>query len=748
MARLSPVNCMKSVLSLVLLAALAACGGSDSTSAPATAAPDELREPLVLSSKGGLLDVLMVAQAAPVSNFSPYKTTGWVYVICPRPQDGSNRCPAIGGDPNYYGGTRLQVNPGDTLKIRLVNALPSASGAKHALEDGQGFLSLNPTNLHVHGMLVPPRVADAGDSSWGDNVFVLNFNSANGKAGPADTHMHGTVQYDTVDYTYAIPKNHPSGVFWFHPHVHGISLNQISAGLAGIITVGQVSDYLCTRDYCEDFQHAVPQRHMILKDAQILQDGTLKDQIDPNFCQASDPNAPASAPDKGSCAGTDTSGSGGSNYVGGRWFFTINGQRNPAVTVGAPAGQIWRIVNTSASATYDVNLWEPDENRQMLMRVISIDGVSIDTGAATSASQLVDQAGNKFDPVPCQAGVSGLSAGMCTTHLHLMPSSRAEIWVSYRNASGMPQIPPDGARAVLRSAGYQTGPAGDNWPAVDLARVSFVPGSVIGSISARAQGRMLRYPARLTEELRHANEQIQADPDCAALAPGHKRRIFFNVPAGNPNGFGLGYEEIDQNGVPVPGTFVDVHPFDPSAPTVCLPLASGNAPAVERWELVNLAGEDHNFHIHQVHFSVLSAAEVASTALPDKIGAHAVMMDNLPLAHADGTCNTVDDWRNGVCTAHVATVEIPFAIAGDFVYHCHILEHEDGGMMAVIRVRPFLATQQMSAIDRIANALGIRQATRSASILAPPPAEICRSRKARGTVPGSGFLSAAIKPRQ
>jgi FtsP/CotA-like multicopper oxidase with cupredoxin domain len=27
-------------------------------------------------------------------------------------------------------------------------------------------------------------------------------------------------------------------------------------------------------------------------------------------------------------------------------------------------------------------------------------------------------------------------------------------------------------------------------------------------------------------------------------------------------------------------------------------------------------------------------------------------------------------------------------IAGDFVYHCHILGHEDHGMMAIIRVKP------------------------------------------------------------
>jgi FtsP/CotA-like multicopper oxidase with cupredoxin domain len=29
---------------------------------------------------------------------------------------------------------------------------------------------------------------------------------------------------------------------------------------------------------------------------------------------------------------------------------------------------------------------------------------------------------------------------------------------------------------------------------------------------------------------------------------------------------------------------------------------------------------------------------------------------------------------------------VPFSQIGDFVFHCHILEHEDGGMMARIRV--------------------------------------------------------------
>jgi L-ascorbate oxidase len=103
---------------------------------------------------------------------------------------------------------------------------------------------------------------------------------------------------------------------------------------------------------------------------------------------------------------------------------------------------------------------------------------------------------------------------------------------------------------------------------------------------------------------------------------------------------------------------------------------------------VNLAGEDHNFHMHQVRFRVVSAAELAQTNVPHQIFGQGVLMDSVPLTQADGVCASVDDWRNGACKAHRVTVDIPFAIAGDFVYHCHILEYEDGGMMARIRVRP------------------------------------------------------------
>jgi L-ascorbate oxidase len=44
--------------------------------------------------------------------------------------------------------------------------------------------------------------------------------------------------------------------------------------------------------------------------------------------------------------------------------------------------------------------------------------------------------------------------------------------------------------------------------------------------------------------------------------------------------------------------------------------------------------------------------------------------------------------RDGHCGSAPLVLDIPFSQLGEFVYHCHILEHEDGGMMAKIQVVP------------------------------------------------------------
>ncbi|MCU1294096.1 MAG: copper oxidase, partial [Bryobacterales bacterium] len=150
--------------------------------------------------------------------------------------------------------------------------------------------------------------------------------------------------------------------------------------------------------------------------------------------------------------------------------------------------------------------------------------------------------------------------------------------------------------------------------------------------------------------------------------------------------------EVDQNGIVYGPATTDLTRFDPANPPLCVPLGRYNSPAIEHWQLINVATENHNFHIHQTKFRVVSKDELAGTVTPKGI-----LLDNVPLPVASGSCgsdpvvgtgNAIADWRLGLCQATPVTVEIPFAIAGDFVYHCHILEHEDGGMMARIHVQP------------------------------------------------------------
>ena len=528
-------------------------------------------EPPVFASENGVLDLLMIAKAKTATSISyiapggaTLHPTAWVYEICPRAAAlAGNECPASSVTVARYGGVRLALQPGDKLKIRLVNRLPKLAPLKvtHSVDPGGANLPLNLTNIHTHGMIVPARAPTLSDPTFGDDVFVEIYNSANGTPVPQKTHQHGSVVRDFVDYRIDVPANHPSGAFWFHPHIHGIALDQVSGGLSGIISVGRAGDYASG-----DLFHArFPEeqvRHLILKDMQVLPGGTMQFrngpapvavgevqyQEDPTFCA----QFPASAgePRQGSCPGNDNSSSGGNNYTGGSWFFTVSGQAYPTIRMTEPDGELWRLTNASGSASYDLQLVDDASAKPMIMQLVSVDGVSIDVPPATALGTMMEMGGARFKVVACppQPSLALHSAPVCISEFAMMPSSRAEVWVTYRNAAGHIVPPPSGATATFKTIGLSTGPAGDSWPAVDLAKVAF----------------------------------DQAGPH-------------------------------------------------------------------------NLA----NF-----------ALDIAGDALA-----------------VNGYC-TMEQWHGGQCSSVPQVVEIPFSQLGEFVYHCHILEHEDGGMMAKIRVVP------------------------------------------------------------
>ena len=668
------------------------------------------QDPPVFSSANGQLSLLMVAAEHPqpgLKDSSGRDLSGvkfWTYQVCalpnPAPTTGVPSCPAGTGQTSL-GGVRLALTQGDTLRIRLVNTLPPVTQAQVAHVADYPPLKFNPTNLHTHGLIVDPHNAmDSKTDPYGDYVLLELPPVGVEYTSPVP---HGTVinnGNDYVDYLYNIEPTHPSGLFWFHPHLHGISLNQVSAGMAGIITVGTPVDY-CDDAACISAVQKSTVRHLTLKDTQILANGTLQTQEDPTFCGPPITNAHANPPN-GSCTqATPTSG--------GTWIHTVSGQVYPSLDIG-PNGDVWEVTNASGSRSYALSVGDPTSLTlaPVPLQILAIDGVTINAKAAATQPEIATLVANTLTVVPCP-GASSFPSGepICATTIRMMPSSRVAARV-VRFDSG---TAPLGLR--LYTALYGTGPlgvAGDQWPAIGLASVTFeprdptAPAAVatknVTATTVAATGQ-LQAPSAVrmpdTTTLTTASSAVTATasatsnavalttlpPPCPALPSGGWRRIKFGYPTATT--FGIGTEVVDGSGKTVSST--PIAPFNPSQISVCVPVPSSGQ-EYEVWELQNYTPEDHNFHIHQTRFFVASGGVLPGYTIPQLLNGDLVLHDNVPMTRAAAPAGCDGVVGSKLCTPNSTFVVIPFREIGDFVFHCHILEHEDGGMMARIRVQP------------------------------------------------------------
>ena len=692
---------------------------------PAAAAT--LLEPPVFASTNGTLSVLMIAAQRTGVALGPVTTTVWTYEVCMLPAPGATACPA-GTSQSGLIGVRLALQPGDTLRIRLVNNLPVNPNADHIADNC--YLVNNPTNLHTHGLIVEPHRAVGPTDTYGDYVFLEIDNPANttvlpGCAPGSHVHPGSDLAQGAVNYLDYIETTHPSGLFWFHPHLHGLSLNQVSAGLSGVITVGSPADE-CGDSACQAAVLQSNVRHLVLRDEQVLSSGVLMTQEDPVFCLG----APAT-PRQGFCPGQNqdaTNANSTSDYTGGAWLHTVNGQVYPTINVGA-SGDLWRIVNASATNSYALSLVDTVSNQPLPLQLISVDGVTINANPGVSPAQVQALLAGRATLMACPGVMFPLSSQpVCATSIRMMPSARVQVRVLRFDSGPLPST------AVFRTAQFDTGVGdlGDHWPAVDLAAVTLAPRNpaapaalALGTAASKAllsSGQLaspavLQVPGKATllpavmaaaaVQAPPSGPAIQtgltqastiaitpaiavgsvASPNCTTLAAGHHRKILYGYPTATT--FGLGYVEVDQNGHDIEATRIPVQAFDPVNPMVCVPLPGGNT-ANEVWELVNLTPEDHNFHIHQTRFYLLAGGTAPGTTIPPVVNGSLVLLDNVPVpqptsnpAACDGTLGPV---QSGACRAISTYLVIPFREIGDFVFHCHILEHEDGGMMARIRV--------------------------------------------------------------
>ncbi len=117
--------------------------------------------------------------------------------------------------------------------------------------------------------------------------------------------------------------------------------------------------------------------------------------------------------------------------------------------------------------------------------------------------------------------------------------------------------------------------------------------------------------------------------------------------------------------------------FDPNAP----PAIVATQGTVEEWTVENRTPENHDFHIHQIHFLVESQDNFEINGSQQEPAVTGQDLDTVQVPFWDE--NPTHPYPSVKLRLDFRGPDI-----GDFVFHCHVLSHEDAGMMAIIRVQP------------------------------------------------------------
>ncbi len=479
---------------------------------PALAAADALAAGAPLSGlrtlanesrEAGVFRATLIAQPAAHALLAGQPaTTFWQYDANAANNDG----PVIG--------PLIDVREGDRVEIRLINRLAQ------------------PTTIHWHGLPVP----------------------ADQDGNPANPILPGAEHI----YRFTLP-NGSAGTYWYHPHPHMHTAEQVFRGLAGPIIVRAAADPLA----------AWPERHLFVTDLKLFADGTI---------------AANSMMD----------------WMNGRegQFVLVNGAREPRIDI--VRDERWRV-------------WNGCNARYLLL--------AFDDGRA-------------FAQVGTDGGLLGTPREGVTSLL-LAPGERAELIVrAGQGASAARLLAAQYDRRKMAMTHGSLPPT----PTATLAQVQFAPRSDGESVN-KALPAQLRPIAPLTPSNAAKTVVFSEAMDMHAMhQPGALKR-------GMPQGM-----QFMINGAS----------YDPARITL-----TSRRNEVEQWTIANQTDMDHPFHLHGTQFQILARESDGRR------------VDEALLAWRD-TVNV----KPGE-SVHIATIQRE---AGDRMFHCHILEHEDLGMMGTLRV--------------------------------------------------------------
>jgi len=113
---------------------------------------------------------------------------------------------------------------------------------------------------------------------------------------------------------------------------------------------------------------------------------------------------------------------------------------------------------------------------------------------------------------------------------------------------------------------------------------------------------------------------------------------------------------------------------------------------IEIWEFYNFTADAHPMHVHEVAFHVINREGLV---LDDATG------EPVQPVKLSGNVRSPEPWENGLkdtviaYPGEVTRIQAQFDTPGQFVWHCHIVEHEDNEMMRPYRIGPLQPGQPM-----------------------------------------------------
>ena len=541
----------------------------------------------------------------------------------------------------------IEVQPGETVRIKLNNQLEAQPDCGKVAEDNINIPHcFNSTNLHSHGLWVSP----SGNS---DNVLI--------------TVRPGV----SFEYEYNIPADHPAGTFWYHPHLHGSTALQVSSGMAGSLIIhgnrlpttednGDVDTLLAQADGT-----AMPGRLLQLQQVQYAcrdskqqiktkteKDSQGKDVVVAWIC------------DKGDTGRIDNYDQFGSrSWIESNRYTSVNGQVLPTFA-GARSGRLerWRLVHAGVRATVALQF------KKMKANAPRFDRLRVEDQDKWVKANCVGDALPQWEIA---------SDGL--THRNIIEKTENILQPGYRSDVLM-LFPEAGDYCVIDAAAAATATIGQQVETRQvLGKVSVDAGGTVAVKEIRAE--VIKQLGALAARNMPDDVKAKVSDDVAKLqldkfvphedittVEKEPQRVEFDIAGGKFMVSGKAYDPHDAR-----------------------TLVLGRQ---EEWILTSKLA-NHPFHIHVNPFQIdkiLDPAGVDVSVTGEAAKPAGVDAAGKPTAAVPADtqyANLKGTWRDTLFVKQGYTLHVRSRYEryiGEYVLHCHILDHEDQGMMQNVRM--------------------------------------------------------------